>query len=353
MMSWAVALLPLAVAAEEACLAAGEGAWVASTLAPVVLQPSFLKNWGQSVFYWGQCERPADAVRWEPEGRACGGVGALARNASLGAQFCEAFRGASVLLVGDSVQGELFSTLAFLLGPPTRGVQDEAEVAAKCLPGSKLLAHHAHEVRVSSKVCGGTVGLKFVRNEFALWDGARSRLEAEGATKWLDRQYLCEWADDVADADLLVLSRGLHPAPDAAFESQLEETLSGVVAARAAPRPPWVVLRGSHAVIPRCADYADPSPVSLAEKITATPGVAFSAQWANISHQNDIARRVARAHGVPYVDVFTQTAFRPGARPNWHDGECMHFCIPGPVDDWARLLLASWIVERRRLWPPP
>ena len=116
---------------------------------------------------------------------------------------------------------------------------------------------------------------------------------------------------------------------------------------RTAPNAPWLVYRGSHAVVPNCHAYADPSPDSLADRIVATPGEPHSAAWANISHQNRIAKDIADARGVPFFDVFEQTARRPGARPDWHAGECMHYCVPGPIDDWARLLLAYWLEKRR------
>ena len=338
-------LVATAVASMDACIASGAGDWVASSLEPVKLSPTFLKNWQQSVFFWGQCEEAPRALRWEPRGEGCDGLAATARSPTLAQDFCDAFSGASVLLVGDSVQGELFSTLAALLGAD-RGVQDEAAARRRCLPGSRLMAHHAHEVRVETLACDGRLGIEFIRNEFLLWAGARDTLDA-AAIRRQDNKYLCDWADDASGADLLVLSRGLHEAPDAAFAEQLAATLDGLSAARGAPNAPWLVYRGSHAVVPNCHAYADPSPESLADRIVATPGEPHSAAWANISHQNRIAKDIADARGVTYMDVFAQTARRPGARPDWHAGECMHYCVPGPIDDWARLLLAYWLEKRR------
>ena len=87
----------------ERCLEEGRGTWVASSsLAPVVLSPKFLKNWAQSVFFWGQCERSPDALRWEPD---CGALAALARSPTLADDFCEAFGGASLLVVGTRSKG--------------------------------------------------------------------------------------------------------------------------------------------------------------------------------------------------------------------------------------------------------
>jgi len=205
-MRWAAPALALATSAQlapqETCLATGAGDWVASSLEPVKLSPSFLKNWGTSVFWWGQCHDEPKALRWEPRGDGCDGLAAAARSPTLARDFCDAFSGASMMLVGDSVQGELFSTLAALLGAD-RGVQDEAAARRRCLPGSRLMAHHAHEVRVEALVCGGRVGIRFIRNEFLLWAGARDTLDA-AAIRRQDNKYLCDWADDASGADLLV-----------------------------------------------------------------------------------------------------------------------------------------------------
>ena len=49
----------------------------------------------------------------------------------------------------------------------------------------------------------------------------------------------------------------------------------------------------------------------------------------------------------PYLDVYYATSLRPGGhRPAMGAGgkgtDCMHYCLPGPIDDWARLLMAFW-----------
>ena len=43
---------------------------------------------------------------------------------------------------------------------------------------------------------------------------------------------------------------------------------------------------------------------------------------------------------VAYLDTFVSSSYRPGGRQP--PGNCNHFCLPGPPDEWVRLLLASW-----------
>ena len=40
-----------------------------------------------------------------------------------------------------------------------------------------------------------------------------------------------------------------------------------------------------------------------------------------------------------------QTAQRPGGHMPARKaagGDCAHYCLPGPIDEWVRLLLALW-----------
>ena len=67
--------------------------------------------------------------------------------------------------------------------------------------------------------------------------------------------------------------------------------------------------------------------------------------WAEWAGQNTIARQVTRAHNLTYLDVHHATSMRPGghmpARKS-SAGDCGHYCLPGPIDEWVRLLLALW-----------
>jgi hypothetical protein len=60
--------------------------------------------------------------------------------------------------------------------------------------------------------------------------------------------------------------------------------------------------------------------------------------WASFAHQNDLARCLARHYGIVFFDVHFMMRFRIDAALSKLD--CMHSCLPGPVDEWARLLLA-------------
>ena len=61
--------------------------------------------------------------------------------------------------------------------------------------------------------------------------------------------------------------------------------------------------------------------------------------WRRIEQRASQTRAMLEHLGVPYMDTFVASALRPGGRmPN----SCNHFCLPGPIDDWVRLLIARW-----------
>jgi hypothetical protein len=60
-----------------------------------------------------------------------------------------------------------------------------------------------------------------------------------------------------------------------------------------------------------------------------------------------LAKRVMERQGVPFLNIYHALSFRPGGhRPGFggkgHD--CMHFCLPGPLDEMAKLLQMFWSI---------
>ena len=105
-----------------------------------------------------------------------------------------------------------------------------------------------------------------------------------------------------------------------------------------------VIYRGTHASFHDCGRIRHDPIISLPwEKILNTLNGPWNAQynWREIQPRELNARKVLDAWGVPYLDTFMSTAYRPfGGRMS--RSNCNHFCLPGPVDDWVRLLLAHW-----------
>ena len=172
---------------------------------------------------------------------------------------------------------------------------------------------------------------------------------------------LCGWAEAALSADLIVLNRGMHFSPDATVLSDLKATFeqlldqrrrhrsargsAGAGAGASAPSElaSSVVYRGVHAPIPSCHVLDDPLPRPF--PYAATDATLEAYHWPEFGRQNAQVARLAAAHNITFLDVHAQTARRPGGHMPGRKsaaGDCAHYCIPGPLDEWVRMLLALW-----------
>lgn len=199
------------------------------------------------------------------------------------------------------------------------------------------------------------VRLRFEPDPYLDFDAKRPRPNSTHRA-----HYGCPWADQAGEARAIVVSFGAWAgASDSEHAERATSTLDRIAALRAAARRPpvseSVIFRGTHAAIPGCDALRDPTPADghdLKRFITTLnnrTGEGYQPEygWEHFEAQNDLVRAAAAAHGAPYLDVYYATSLRPGGhRPAMGAGgkgtDCMHYCLPGPIDDWARLLMAFW-----------
>ena len=356
---------------------------------------------------WGdQARHKASASRYFPEGRASGGrndsntddssgcaLGTLTSRLEfrdayfsllpasqpgdssalprLAEAFCHRFDGITVLFVGDSISGQMFTSFVHLLGSHETVDHSAAEPCGRY--------HHpggSHEISISARVCSRYcavaplgISARFVRNEHLMLSAA------DNAPRRRQGLLLCDWEEHARAADLIVLNRGMHTTTSQALKDELGRTLvqlSAIISPRAR-----VVYRATHASVSGCKSVPDPSPF-LPIALPADPDY----HWETFCSQNAIARRLVsaanahrfhemppptrqspvgggsrarsfslrantsgsvrppRANGFMFLDVFFSSALRAGApRPATPDpNECAHFCLPGVIDDWNALL---------------
>ncbi len=68
------------------------------------------------------------------------------------------------------------------------------------------------------------------------------------------------------------------------------------------------------------------------------PEAELPFDWDKFRHQNELTHALIANHypNIVYVDVYTPTVLRIDMRRAPED--CLHYCIPGPVDTWALLI---------------
>ena len=103
-----------------------------------------------------------------------------------------------------------------------------------------------------------------------------------------------------------------------------------------------VIYRGTHASIHGCdsRDYSDPlwwTWTYIQARMRSRFNAPFN--WRTIEEREGLTKQHLAPFGVTYMDTFVSSSYRAngGRMPG---GNCNHFCLPGPIDEWTRLLLA-------------
>lgn len=225
----------------------------------------------------------------------------------------------NILVVGDSINHELQWTLLnnLLMGTPNLTATPPSLSSVRSWQGPQV----CEDVLGAGR--GFTVG--FVRNDRLsavrepVDDGWSNVLE------WPWVPLLRPWAVRV-----LLLNRGAHYAPDAALAAELDDTLG--LLRRLHPRRLLVLLRNTPPGHRGCGD-APPAPLRERQPPADLPP---DWHWGEFARQNGLVEVVARRHGVVYVDVDAALSLRADGHIDAND--CLHYCLPGPLDHVVHLL---------------
>ena len=203
------------------CLAHGRGSWTPSPASAHAvndkatgyyppLSPSFLTvmvksgavDFNESKWWWGTCdERAASAAapgggslgrpdlswRWEP---AIGDAGCNALRKQyarlphvkvLVQAFCEQHAGVNILFVGDSIQGQLFTSFASIFAENNHGTPHDLRAHGNRWEKCRIQKDYKlfpHEIDHSVTLCAGRVRLRFIRNEWLTYSAAKTQRRA-------------------------------------------------------------------------------------------------------------------------------------------------------------------------------
>ena len=230
--------------------------------------------------------------------------------------FCAALRGRSVLAVGDSMSRQFHQTLEDLAAPG---------VGAPCTGrgfGAGTCRGHV--------ICGpGSGGGQRVR---LLWRRS-DRLRIDFRRRFELKANFGEeqWVAESAAFRIIVLNRGAHFEADGLLLRQLRTTLAYLTADR---RDALVLVRTTPPGHPRCAGVHAPLK-------RYDPPLSLPFHWGEFERQNAAVRAMLAAEypGVLLLDVAPSTAMRADSHLLGSRGrDCLHYKIPGPLDEWARLL---------------
>ena len=244
--------------------------------------------------------------------------------------------------------------------------------------------------RIVSLACGGTVRIEFVRNDYLLYSRNDER-ETASPDQFGSTRPFADFTMAAHHADIVVLGTGMHyfdsPRSPSLFARMLNHTIASLQHDRRLlhghhPRTTFVLSPPKPTV--GCGRYS--APISLGEAVNAEFNEGhFSSQYAQLHRYHEIATWISHTHAASFVDTFSIGARRPDATmgstllrafqrdpnhtldlafptatmtaelnshrtrlayPSARDRrvislgrDCVHFCLPGPTDTYARLLV--------------
>lgn len=134
------------------------------------------------------------------------------------------------------------------------------------------------------------------------------------------------------EASLLILNRGAHFAPSPFILRELKATFRFL---RFMYPNKLIIFRNTVPGHQNCSAYSEP----LTKQQELRDGTMYS--WSKFREQNQLAKNLAELFGIVYMDVDAQTQFRADGhfgRNKKGTEDCLHYCMPGPIDTWVQLL---------------
>ncbi|BGO95671.1 hypothetical protein NBRC10512_007368 [Rhodotorula toruloides] len=255
----------------------------------------------------------ANSWRWQPRDCQLHSFDAAAFVRRLSRNTRQGKKGSGILFVGDSLQ--LQHSQSF-----------------ECLMGDHIERDFLSDYEVGNfSLEDGAGQIGFVRTDYLLQpEGWKLLMPDEEEPADIGR-FVRKWTHMVEDKEFVVVNTGAHwgdhaPPTLARYERMTKEIISFI------DRYPHITLivRSSVPGHNDCSRYSAPL-------IHDDPEMHNSYNWQGFDLYNDIWRKTLEQHPKHiFLDVGA-TRLRPDGH-RMPDKDCLHYCLPGPVDWWNRLL---------------
>ncbi|KAI8372775.1 uncharacterized protein BYT42DRAFT_577946 [Radiomyces spectabilis] len=246
-------------------------------------------------------KRPALRYTWQPE---CALPHQLDRS-----QWCDAFKGRNILMVGDLVHFQLH------------------DLFLDTLRDGPVVCFGELNCKDHSLCSKPDVNLRYLRNDVL---STVHRVDKAHGRPHMD---IVEWpflpGYIISKYDILILNRGPVAEDDGTFTRQLINTMRTI--RRVKPHA-LVIYRSTSIGHPYC-DEADRP---LKKPLTDEERRQLPFGWSEVQRRNAIARSIVEASGGLFVDLAAVTDLRPDGHVGGQD--CLRYCMPGPLDSWVHIL---------------
>ena len=244
----------------------------------------------------------------------------------------------NLLFIGDSMQAQLFQSVAANILKAAGGHWREASTVStprECEldhGGNRSSSSTAADAKPSiycmlnrmrhESICAdnATISTMYLRNNHLLLSNHHG--SDPSIKPWSRMHSFLRWAD------VIVLNRGAHFTPDGGFRAGVRAAVRYI---RNLEPDKLIIVRSTPPGHVYCSNYSEPI-------IAPQDPASLPHHWGEFARQNKILKEEAEAVGAVYMDVDPMTVLRPDG----HLGppiDCLHYCIPGPLDVWAQLLL--------------
>ena len=232
--------------------------------------------------------------------------------------FCSVFRNSLVLIAGDSLSWEHYSSLLQLLGVPVK----------------QGLQHQSRELRETIVFQQCNVTLAYQRDD-----------KLQNLTSTLEK-----WQPDV-----LILNRGAHFVPDEELEQDVQNIILPAVRQwQSRCEHCQLLWRTSVPGHPDCKSFSEPvsdraSMEAHIANLTLYNERSINYHWYDYQRQNELVLRLLKDVPHHVIDAYYLNVLRPDQH-RAHQDDCLHNCYPGKMDIYNQLLLH--IVQQHRTHVP-
>ncbi|KAJ8599042.1 hypothetical protein CTAYLR_007695 [Chrysophaeum taylorii] len=239
---------------------------------------------------------------WHPDDPAC----VVARS---DIDVCAALRNRSVLFVGDSTSFQQWESLSFRAGFQGQTGMQQREARPK-----------------PAIVCGGA-RVAYIRNDLLT--------EMEGSADLRGCDFCWPFKYQLQNYDVLVFNRGIHVVDTLRLVDQTREFAKYILESKRAKGRQLLFWRTT---VPGHADCGE-HPSDVNPKVY-TPRPHHRYKWDVVQGQNvHVALESFGPHLFHYIDAYYISNRRRDRHVSKSD--CLHYCLPGPPDDWNDHLLTT------------
>lgn len=283
---------------------------------------------------WYPCAKWRD-YRWEPHASCSVDLNTGAPGAYY--EVCSWLAGHRILLVGDSVTTQMFESLLLLAG--FAGGQ------------KRFLGMWAFG---DAMLCNQTAYVRYERSDSLQLVGERPPPNIHGVPQ-RTYSHLSSWSL-LQKYDTVVLNTGIHIQQDSALRARIHLLAKKFAATPSNVTLVWRTTVPGH---DNCTAATEPLPKTY----VPSPNNRFG--WDRVEGQNmliqSIFERVAPGR-LKYLDAFALANTRAdghlgvkskflteanGKRVSTRVQDCLHYCLPGPIDIWNVLFTRLFLQPRR------